>query len=183
MNALKGQLLIADPRLKGPLFGQTVVLVVAHKEGSGAFGLVLNRPTNTPLKHIWRTVSKKPCLGEALVRLGGPVAGTFLAVHTRREQANVKVTDELFVAGEPQTLEQLLESEPVLFIAGNAGWGAGQLENEIDKGIWHPFEASPAVVFADPATLYTKLRNALRRTDFFIDQLRITELPEDPSTN
>ena len=45
---LQGKLLVAKTDLIDPNFNRTVVLVLAHGD-QGALGLVLNRPTITPL--------------------------------------------------------------------------------------------------------------------------------------
>ena len=54
MESARGQLLIAGPGLIDPNFWRTVVLIVEHSE-EGAFGLVLNRASETLLPGAWTT--------------------------------------------------------------------------------------------------------------------------------
>ncbi|MEM8679689.1 MAG: YqgE/AlgH family protein, partial [Planctomycetota bacterium] len=72
MKSLRGQFLIASPKLPDPNFSQSVVLMLEHHD-QGALGLILNRPTNVTLKEVWEQVEQDPCHCANLVSLGGPV--------------------------------------------------------------------------------------------------------------
>lgn len=150
MESLQGTLLIASPTLADPNFAQTVVLVAVHGE-DGALGLVLNRELATSIHDVWKKLSKSTCVRTEAARQGGPVSGTLMALHDRRALANLVVTDEIYVATEPATMESLVSSEEgcVLFFLGHSGWGPGQLENELEEGSWLVLPATPEHVFGD----------------------------------
>src|ERR1700758_1998117 len=71
MESVRGQLLIAGPRLVDPNFWRTVVLVVEHSE-EGAFGLVLNRPSETSVGEAVPELEALMDSDEPLF-IGGPV--------------------------------------------------------------------------------------------------------------
>src|SRR5690606_22310740 len=74
MGSLRGQLLVAAPSLLDPNFHRTVVLMLDHDE-NGALGLVLNRPSLTPVGEVlerWEELAAEP----GLVHVGGPVEPT-----------------------------------------------------------------------------------------------------------
>lgn len=143
----KGRLLVATPALLDENFFRTVVLIVEHT-AEGAAGIVLNRPSETPLARgpleDWEGVAADP----ALVFVGGPVQPGAVVCLAR---AN---TDE-----RPAGFEPIIDGLGVLDIgdgsstvrtglrirvfAGYAGWDAGQLEREIDEGAWYVIDADP----------------------------------------
>jgi len=81
MESLEKHLLIASPYMLDPNFQRTVVLMVQHSD-EGAFGLVINRPTDKLLKDLWREINNSPCDSDEPVHLGGPVPGPIMAIHT-----------------------------------------------------------------------------------------------------
>src|SRR6185503_18458246 len=71
-SSLRGRLLVATPPLVDPNFDRTVVFMIEHRE-EGALGIVLNRPTATPLDDVlpeWRVLASAP----EVVFVGGPVS-------------------------------------------------------------------------------------------------------------
>jgi len=185
MKSLQGRLLIAAQSLSDPNFERTVVLIAAHGE-EGALGLILNRDMDLPLTEIWERVSQTPCVRGELVKHGGPVAGTLMAIHERRDLANIVVTDELFVATELNAFEELaaMETGRVLFYVGHSGWGPGQLESEIEDGAWLDFPATPDDVFGqtDPLALWKKVLTQVGRQQVF-SLFDIKHVPGEPREN
>ena len=184
-NHFRDKLLIASPTLADPNFAQTVVLVAVHGD-DGALGLVLNRELATSVQDVWSRVSKSQCVRRESARQGGPVNGTLMALHDRRSLANLVVTDDIYVATEPATMESLVSSEggEVIFFLGHSGWGPGQLENELTEGSWLLLPATPEHVFGDlDAVALWKLA----MTDAGRRQLRsivsIKHIPENPRAN
>jgi putative transcriptional regulator len=153
MNSLQGHLLIASPGLTDPNFAGTVVLIAVHGE-EGALGLILNREMNTPLPEIWEQVSQSECVRTENVRHGGPISGSVMAVHDQRPDANLVVTDDIYVATVLNSMESLAASElgHVLFYIGHSGWGPGQLEAEMADGSWLVLPATAEHVFGDHDT-------------------------------
>ena len=185
MESLQGQLLIASSSLVDPNFARTVVLIAVHGE-DGALGLILNRELGTTLQEVWQQVSNSSCVREENVQHGGPVAGTLMALHDRRSLANLVVADEVYVATELSAMESLAASEEgrVFFYLGHAGWGAGQLENELAEGTWLVLPATADHVFSDldPVALWKAAM-----TDVGRRQVRsvftVKHVPEDPRAN
>ncbi len=106
MPFLQGHLLVASPKLGDPNFFRAVVLLVRHNE-DGALGLILNRPSDTPLKAVWETVSETPCETTAVIHHGGPCPGPLMAVHTEEFMAESEVLPNLYFASDKQQLEHL----------------------------------------------------------------------------
>jgi putative transcriptional regulator len=149
MPTLRGKLLLAGPGLIDPNFFRTVVLLLEHTD-EGALGVVLNRPTDLPVREAlpaWADVVSDP----PVVFVGGPVApGTALALG--------RSTDVEPVLGGFGMVD--LEAEPevwreVRVFSGYAGWGPGQLEDELDDEAWIVLEPRPAdVATSDAAELW-----------------------------
>jgi putative transcriptional regulator len=185
MESLQGQLLIASPTLVDPNFARSVVLIAVHGE-DGALGIILNRELSTSLKEIWGQVSSNPCLRDENVRHGGPVTGTLMAVHERRSLANLVVADDVYVATELTAMESLAGSEEgrVIFYLGHAGWGAGQLENELSEGSWLLLPATPDYVFGelDTIALWKETMTNVGRRQLH-SLFPLTRIPDDPRVN
>lgn len=129
--SLSGRLLVATPLITDPNFIHTVVYVYAHQEEEGAAGVVLNRPTDEPtVSHLpeWRSVLAPP----PTVFWGGPVAGES-GVVLLADGDQVRLAEELEPPNPPVRAR--------LFV-GQAGWGPGQLEAELDEGAWLVTDAS-----------------------------------------
>jgi putative transcriptional regulator len=181
VESLQGQLLIASPALVDPNFYRTVVLVTAHGD-EGAVGVVLNRPSEATIDEA---VPQLGALanGDDVVYVGGPVNPSGVAVlaeFDEPEEAGVHVLDNVgFV-----DLEQALEgSAPALrrrrVFAGVAGWGGGQLEEELERDDWILEPARVDDVFAaEPRELWAAV--LLRKGGSYA---LVARMPEDPSVN
>jgi putative transcriptional regulator len=184
MESLVGHLLVATPGLRDPNFERTVVLLVAHEEG-GALGVVLNRATEVPVAEVlgdWGDLASEP----GVVFEGGPVqpeAAICLArVRTphgdtrgfTRVEGTLGTVD--LSVGPDRMREDLVE---VRVFAGYAGWGSGQLEDEISTGSWMHFQALPSDPFTDrPDDLWSMV---LRRQGGMY--AAIAQYPADPTLN
>ena len=136
-ESLAGQLLVASPALSDPNFARTVVLVMEHTE-SGAVGIVLNRPTDADvLDHLpgWWTAAANP----QVVFIGGPV-GDGGGIGLARGEGAAPMEGWPEVLGmwavdleETPTVDADLEAR--IFV-GYSGWGAGQLEEELETASW-----------------------------------------------
>lgn len=165
MTSWSGQLLVATPTLQDPNFARVVVLLLQHDDEDGALGVVLTRPSETPVAVVlpsWGDVSSTP----DVVFSGGPVQPT-AAVCLGRQ---VRPTDAEpgwapLPGGLLGTVD--LDRQPwdaladVRVFAGYAGWGAGQLEAEVAQGAWWVLDALPG----DPFTPSPELlwQQVLRR--------------------
>jgi len=163
-------LLVATPDLLDPNFADTVVLML-EVDGEGALGVVLNRPSPVPVSEVldlWAETCAEP---EVLFR-GGPVStegalGVALLRDAGDAPVGFRVLDDALdgrvgLVDLDTPVELVTDSLVGLRIfAGYAGWGAEQLEMEIDEGSWYvvPGEV-PDVFRIDPSELK---RDVLRR--------------------
>ncbi len=150
-------LLIAMPQLGDPNFERSVVLMVEH-ERRGSLGLIINRPSDTPLADVL------PSLGMewggdplAVVWSGGPVeplSGWLLhpPVPVVDPSGVIRVSEQLMLSISPDQLRAVVGNPPDLlrFLLGYAGWGELQLESELAAGAWLLAEATPELVFGTP---------------------------------
>ena len=180
MASLRGQLLVAGPALLDPNFHRTVVLVCEHDE-DGAMGLVLNRPS--PIQ----ADQAIPELADALAPddhlwIGGPVQTTSVVVLADFADAG----EGMPVAGHvglvlPDTdLEQVATAvRRARAFLGYAGWGAGQLDGEVDNEDWIVTDFAAEDAFTDdPDSLW---KTVLGRKGGAYALL--STMPPDPSVN
>jgi putative transcriptional regulator len=152
--SLRGQLLVASPALVDPNFRRTVVLVGEHGE-EGAMGLVLNRPSETTVDDAVPPLAGLAGggAGATTVHVGGPVQPEAIVVLAEFEEperaASLVVGHVGFVPGEVEDDDDLGALVRVRVFAGYAGWGAGQLEQELREGAWIVVDAEPGDAFAD----------------------------------
>jgi putative transcriptional regulator len=187
MASLKGQLLIASTGLVDPNFARTVVLIAAHGE-EGALGLIVNREMSMPLHQVWGQISQSECVRGGNVRHGGPVGGTLMAIHDLRPHANLIVTDDIYIATELHDMESLAGADDgqAIFYIGHAGWGPGQLENELAEGSWLLLPCDPHHVFTDTDSdlnaLWKDAMNEAGRRQIQ-SVIPIKHIPDNPSLN
>jgi putative transcriptional regulator len=184
-----GRLLVATPQLEDPNFRRSVVLVVEHDEVEGTLGVVLNRPTEVPVDRVlppWAELATGP----SVVFQGGPVAlDSALAlarVPGEDEPLGWRALDGDTEVGRVGLVD--LDAPPGLIaaeviqlrvFAGYAGWGAGQLQSEIEEGAWYVVPGEAGDVFAgDPERLWQAV---LRRQSG--DLAFVATFPDDPSLN
>lgn len=183
MKSYQGHFLIAAPELLDPNFRRAVVLIVKHDD-EGTFGLVLNRPTSIKLAEVWQQVSEQPCPSDVALHLGGPCQGPLMAVHAHLASSEIEVLPGLHFCASADALLSLVAAgiEPVRFFVGYAGWGPGQLEDELDAGGWLTRAATSELVFLEPGRdLWTELTRAIGSN--LIDALGIKHVPPDPRHN
>ncbi|MCO4746524.1 MAG: YqgE/AlgH family protein [Proteobacteria bacterium] len=149
-------LLIASPQMKDPFFEKALVLVW-HYDEEGAIGVVINKELEHALPEIVDVSEELDLAHYAtnFVGWGGPVEGTSATVVAIGE-----VTDEegwvlergLAVTKSQEAMVRLMgEKAAIMLVLGYAGWGPGQLDNEIHSGGWLATDLDPALVFEVPA--------------------------------
>jgi putative transcriptional regulator len=183
MKSLKGHFLAASGHLLDPNFVRTVVLLIDHTE-EGAFGVVLNRPSDSTIKELWEKVSEGLCENSRRVYLGGPVSGPLIALHAEKALAEIEIVPGVYFAAEREHLEQLVreDREPLRLFVGHSGWGNGQLEGELRQGAWLSVPATAEFVFYDDADLWRQVTRRVGES-LLSGILGMPELPEDPSLN
>lgn len=184
MKSLKGQLLIASPRLLDPNFVQTVVLMVQHDE-NGALGLVLNRPTELKLRQAWEQVSQDTCERDDSLYVGGPCEGVLMALHPFEEISQIEVLPGLHFATETDNIKWLVQqadATQIRFFVGYAGWSPGQLENELEGGSWLVMPATVERIFAKEETLWPRAKREIE-LKAILDKANPRILPAEPGLN
>lgn len=158
MRSLQDHFLIAMPAMADPNFTQTVTYICKH-DAEGAFGLVVNRPSDLSLGEMLGQLAIELAdrsLVDRPVMHGGPVEperGFVLHRSDHPFEATLAVGGELKVTSSPDILAALGRGagpQPVLVALGYAGWGRGQLEAEIASNTWLTVPADPAIVFDTP---------------------------------
>ncbi|GAB5520134.1 MAG: YqgE/AlgH family protein [Rhodothermales bacterium] len=176
-----GMLLIAPPMMDDPNFRRAVVLLCEHGE-DGSFGLVLNRLLELEL----RDVLDEAELAMDTLSLGGPVQpNTLHVLHRQAELPEaVTVTEGVYWSGDfEQILDQVrLGQAPdgqFRFFLGYAGWGVGQLDEEMAQSSWIVTPVRPDEIFeVEPEKLW---RHVLRRMGG--EYAILANFPTDPRMN
>jgi len=158
-------LLLAMPQVMDPHFHRSTVLLLRQEE-EGAFGFIVNRPTDTRLVEILEDLDIEAWGGdqEAPAYFGGPVQpqlGSVLFAPDHPGHLEGEATAEV-VAGLALThhigdLERLARQPPerFRFYLGYAAWGAGQLMEEILRNDWLTAPVDPDLIFApDPEAVW-----------------------------
>ncbi|MBT5558376.1 MAG: YqgE/AlgH family protein [Proteobacteria bacterium] len=157
--SLAGQLLIANPGMQDPHFKQTVTLICEHDK-KGALGITINRPSTVSLAEVLTGIGisiddpgKLESLAQCQVLHGGPVqSNRGLILHSADSvwESSIEVSDQLSLTSSKDILESIgIGTSPVdyLFVLGYAGWGPGQLEQELIENSWLHANATHQLIF------------------------------------
>ncbi|MFD1912698.1 YqgE/AlgH family protein [Halodurantibacterium flavum] len=154
---LSGKLLVAMPGMGDPRFERSVVFLCAHSD-DGAMGLIVNKPAPevkfTDLLDQLNIV-RGPAAADIRVHFGGPAEhGRGFVLHSADYSANgstLQVDDRIGMTGTLDILEDIARGTgPArsLLALGYAGWGPGQLEEEILQNGWLTCDAPIDLVFS-----------------------------------
>jgi putative transcriptional regulator len=162
---LTNQFLIAMPGMADDTFAGAVIYLCEHTE-RGALGLVINKPIDIKLKRLFEKVElelDREDLADAPVFFGGPVqTERGFVLHDRLGEEGSHYNSTLSIPGglEMTTSKDVLEAlahgagpKRVLITLGYAGWGAGQLEDELSRHGWLNVNADPGIIFDTPVEL------------------------------
>ena len=182
MKSLQGHFLVAAPHQLDPNFVETVILMVEHAD-RGAFGVIVNCPRDRH-EAISRHRSAKPRRPEGpRPCFGGPVTGPLMAVHTDECFAEIEVLPGVFFAGREKNVRALCDPGTALQgVQRVRRMGAGQLEYEVEFGIWRAVPATAAKIFSNADNLWERL---LRQAFDALLQVmcNIKHIPRDVSLN
>ncbi|MEN0061026.1 MAG: YqgE/AlgH family protein [Myxococcota bacterium] len=157
MSNLAPSLLIASPQMRNPFFERTVVLLWHHDE-DGAIGVVVNRTLEQRLPDVL-DLDEDVDLSvyqDTPVVWGGPVETTMGTVVTTEPSTigedGWQLPRGLGVTRSHDGLIQVVRARaPLMLCLGYAGWGAGQLDREIEEGGWLFTDADPFLLFQTPS--------------------------------
>ena len=156
-KTLAPRLLLSMPQLVDPNFKQAVVLLCEYGE-EGAFGLVLNRQTDTPASSVVRATPPVDVDNGLRLWIGGPVEperGWILMGDQRADVEAMRVCDGLYLSTSADLLRKLLVNRSpsrTRLLTGYAGWDAGQLDAEISASAWLIADVQLDLIFETQAT-------------------------------
>ena len=149
------QFLVATPKLVDPTFARSVILMLNDDE-EGALGIIVNRPTPATIARVFPHIEHASERTDTLY-LGGPVQPTRIFVLMRSDEtppAAEPVLPRVYVSTRQPSFDHVLANKwPAArfkVFAGYAGWGAGQLASEIERGDWRYYPATEAGLFDVP---------------------------------
>lgn len=156
-TSLAGQMLVAMPQMPDPRFSKSVILICAHNP-DGAMGLVVNKLFDgigfLDLLHQLEIDVATPARS-LRVHFGGPVeSGRGFVLHSGDYQRNgsVVVGEDIVMTATVDILRAVAEGqgpEQAILALGYAGWGPGQLDQEMQENGWLHVPADPAILFDD----------------------------------
>lgn len=176
---LTGQLLIAMPAMGDERFARSVIYVCAHTS-DGAMGIVVNRPLQRPsFGDLLRQLEVVPTPPAREIQLcqGGPVdnaRGFVLHTSDWTSEGSLKVTESTALTASLDVLKAIAEGggpREGLLALGYAGWGPGQLDNEIQQNAWLSVPADDTLVF--DSAYDTKWRRAFAKLK--VDPLQLSD--------
>ncbi len=179
-ESLIGKLLVASSLVTDPMYAGGVCLIVHHDEDQ-LIGVMLNRPLTPSPEAVAAMLGEAddsdaahPRMSKAkgtqqdescslspwrLLHFGGPLSGPVVAVHPISQYADVETGQGIYVAAQKHHLEHLLREQPgpCRLIVGHLGWATGQLEQEIEHGLWHVVPATAETVFSPAQEMWPRI--------------------------
>lgn len=156
---LAGQLLIAMPNMGDPRFEKSVIFMCTHDEDH-AMGVIVNKPLeDVEMDELLRQLEIPPApeAKQTPVFFGGPVQterGVVLHTLDYFSENTIRLSDDIGLTATKDILTDIGGERPerprprrYLLAVGHAGWGGGQLENEIAMNAWVHCEPDEAIVF------------------------------------
>ncbi len=167
-SSLRNQLLIAMPGMLDARFAQTVVYLCEHSE-EGAMGLTVNRPTGAPISKIFQQLDLDfpSTLGDKPLLAGGPVQlERGFVLHRpgpRTWESTLATGREINLTASRDIIVDIAANQgpgSLLIFLGYAGWGPGQLEQELAENAWLTVPADPELLFDTPTEQLASLAAA-----------------------
>lgn len=158
---LNNHFLIAMPSMDDPNFFQAVAYICEHTE-DGAIGILINKPTSVNIADILTQMDipiNNPAVHHLPVLYGGPVhpeRGFVIHKPQGLWASSYNATNDIAITTSRDILQSIAKNEgpeDMLISLGYAGWGAGQLEEELIKNSWLNCNAAPNILFNTPYEL------------------------------
>ena len=155
---LEGKLLIALPGMTDPRFERSVIFMCAHSLDTGAMGVCINRPIDgLDFRELVSNleIETGPQTPDFPILYGGPVdTGRGFVLHSadyEGDESTMPITDDISLTATLDILRALARGggpHQALFALGYAGWGEGQIEEEIRANAWVHCDADAEILFA-----------------------------------
>ncbi len=164
----RGMFLVATPDLGNSGFSRSVILLIQH-DADGTMGLIINQRTNFDPAILLPDIEGLARFGGSLYA-GGPVAtyGVMMLVKSGVPPGDAAhVFADVYASGSKELLLDIVKrgdaANRVRLYAGHAGWLAGQLDEEIERGSWIVTPANESLVFSgDPDSVWKHLSPTTR---------------------
>src|ERR1700761_4562330 len=156
-GSLVGRALIAMPGIGDPRFERAVIYICGHT-AEHAYGLVLNRPvdgltTDSLLQRLG--VEGTDEIAPDPVMYGGPgERERGFVLHTTdylNAESSTLVDGDVAITGTRDILEAMASHNRrprhAFLALGYSGWGAGQLEQELQQNVWLTCDPDEALLF------------------------------------
>lgn len=157
-----GTILIATEKLNDPHFAYTVVLITRHEANGEIMGVLLNRPMDLTIAKAFPQMHGASNTDPVFD--GGPVSSdavqALLRSPTKPDTAEHILADIYSVARKTlleKSINDHLPNSRFRVYLGYAGWGPGQLENEIRIGAWSTVHGARYVFDPQPDSLWDRL--------------------------
>ena len=157
MDTLHNQFLVSMPQFCDPHFDKAVVLLCKHDK-SGAVGIVINKVTNHKIGGIFKQLdinSTTDKYDNSPVHEGGPVYPELgLIIHNgnkKKWNCSVRISPGLCLTSSRDILNAMAHGNgptSTLMSLGYAGWGPGQLEEELRENCWFTAPVDQEVLFS-----------------------------------
>ncbi len=174
---LNGQLLIAMPQMQDGRFNKAVVYICVHND-QGAMGLIINRHIKTITFHdiLDQLKIAKDQPVKRPIHFGGPVeANRGFVLHTLdyQETGTIRVNNQLGLTASLEILKLIADDKwpkKSLLALGYTGWGAHQLEKELQENAWLAAQADDSLVF-NTLNVDEKWSSAVERIGISVSKL------------
>ncbi|MDE1938390.1 MAG: YqgE/AlgH family protein [Alphaproteobacteria bacterium] len=157
---LEGKLLIALPGMPDPRFEKSVIFMCAHS-AQGAMGLIINKPiAGLTLRDLMPKISTDVAMPafDAPIMFGGPVQidrGYVLhSTEYSSQEATLSISSEICLTATIDVLNAISEGRgpaKSILALGYSGWGAGQIESELQANGWLHCDADMRLIFDVPS--------------------------------
>jgi putative transcriptional regulator len=144
-------LLVAHPDFRDLEYRQTVLIAAPYANG-GHVGVILNRPTRRSLASLFPEHEPSKKVVDP-VFYGGPFSRSALVALVHADHSpgagSVPLMKDLYLAFRANTIDHVIETTPneARYFVGYVGWLPGELQNEIDRGLWTVLDADIGLVF------------------------------------
>tara|TARA_R110000850_G_scaffold137840_7_gene258970 strand:- start:137 stop:718 length:582 start_codon:yes stop_codon:yes gene_type:complete len=155
-NSLANHFLISMPQMLDPSFAGALTYICEHNE-EGAMGIIINRPIKIGLNDILAQLNMPDIDKSYSIHWGGPVQeDRGFIIHTAKQEngqqweSSLEIVPGIRLTTSKDIIKAIAENQgPEKFIIalGYAGWGSGQLEQELAENTWLCCPANEQLLF------------------------------------
>ena len=180
---LEGQALVASPYLADRNFLRSVVYIVKHDE-EGAYGLILNRPTELTVGELLRQVLDEDLDVSEPIYHGGPVDGPVVVLHEQAVDGATLLEPGVYLSTDQDDIAAICRAgtDRYRVFNGYAGWAPQQLDEELKQGGWLGWKISKEELFGPADEIWQTAIRQIGR-DILTESIATGRIPLDPSTN